>query len=446
MDSPSAVHCLFFGGTVMANTVVVGAQWGDEAKGKMVDVLAQKAGMVVRYGGGNNAGHTVMVGDETYKCHLVPCGILNPDAMCIIADGVVVDPAVLIKELRAFEARGHSVKNVRVSCNAHVIMPYHRLFDQLEEQRRGEGALGTTGRGIGPAYMDKAARIGLRMHELIDVGRLRGRIQELVADKNLLLTKFYEAEPLDADAVFEEYRGYADELRPFVTDTAPLVWKASQNGKGVVFEGAQGTLLDLDLGTYPYVTSSHPIAGGACLGTGIGPTAIHAVLGVAKSYTTRVGAGVFPTELTGEVLDYIRARGNEYGTTTGRARRCGWLDAVILRFSAQVNGLTCLSLGLLDVLGGLETLKICTAYKLNGGIQTHVPTDLCNRTDLEPVYEELPGWQEDISDMKTLEELPANCRAYIRRVEELVGVPVAAISVGPSRAQTIIVPGVLQGL
>jgi adenylosuccinate synthase len=430
----------------MANTVVVGAQWGDEAKGKMVDVLAQKAGMVVRYGGGNNAGHTVMVDGEVYKCHLVPCGILNPDAVCVIADGVVIDPAVLIKELHAFEARGHSVQNVRISCNAHVIMPYHRLIDQLEEQRKGEAALGTTGRGIGPAYMDKAARIGLRMHELIDSDRLRSRVRELVAEKNLLLTKLYEAEPLDADTVYEEYRGYAEELRPYVTDTAPLVWTAAQNGKGVVFEGAQGTLLDLDLGTYPYVTSSHPIAGGACLGTGVGPTAIHAVLGVAKSYTTRVGAGVFPTELTDEIGEYIRERGNEYGTTTGRPRRCGWLDVVILKFAAQVNGLTCLSLGLLDVLGGLDTIRICTAYRLNGSVTTGVPTDLCNRTDLEPVYEELPGWQEDISGMKSLEELPANCRAYIRRVEELVGVPVAAISVGPSRDQTIIVPGILPGL
>lgn len=430
----------------MPNTVVVGAQWGDEAKGKMVDVLAQNAGMVVRYGGGNNAGHTVTVGQEVYKCHLVPCGILNPDAICVIADGVVIDPAVLIKELHAFVARGHSVKNVRISSNAHVIMPYHRLIDQLEEQRRGEGALGTTGRGIGPAYMDKAARIGLRMHELVDRNRLLVRIRELVADKNLILTRLYEAEPLDPDTVYEEYAGYADELRPYVADTAPLVWKAAQNGKGVVFEGAQGTLLDLDLGTYPYVTSSHPIAGGACLGTGIGPTAINAVLGVAKSYTTRVGAGVFPTELTDETGEYIRERGNEYGTTTGRARRCGWLDAVILKFAAQVNGLTCLSLGLLDVLGGLDTVKICTAYRLNGAVTTDVPTDLCNRTDLEPVYEELPGWQEDITGVRKLEDLPANCRAYIRRVEELVGVPVAAISVGPSREQTIVVPGVLPGL
>jgi adenylosuccinate synthase len=430
----------------MANTVVVGAQWGDEAKGKMVDYLAQRAGMVVRYGGGNNAGHTVTVGGEVYKFHLVPCGILNPQADCIIADGVVVDPAVLLREMKELEERGHSVARLKLSANAHVIMPYHRLIDQLEEQRRADFALGTTGRGIGPAYQDKAARIGIRMHELVDPERFARRVREVVADKNLLLTRIYESEPLDPDAIIDEYSAYGQALMPYVTEIAPIVWKASQNGRGVVFEGAQGTLLDIDLGTYPYVTSSHPIAGGACLGTGVGPTAIDAVMGVAKSYTTRVGAGVFPTELTNGIGDYIRERGNEYGTTTGRPRRCGWLDSVVLRYSAHVNGLTCLSLGLLDVLGGLETLKIGVGYKLGDKITNEIPSDLPNRTELEPVYEELPGWLEEISDRKSLEELPANARGYIKRVEELVGIPVATVSIGPSREQTIVVPGVLPGL
>jgi adenylosuccinate synthase len=430
----------------MANTVVVGAQWGDEAKGKMVDFLAQQAGMVVRYGGGNNAGHTVTVGGEVYKFHLIPCGILNPEADCVIADGVVVDPAVLLKEMKALEARGHSVARLKLSANAHVVMPYHRLIDQLEEQRRADSALGTTGRGIGPAYQDKAARIGIRIHELVDPVRFANRVREVVEQKNLLLTRVYESDALDADAIIAEYGAYGEALKPYVTEIAPIVWKAAQNDRGVVFEGAQGTLLDIDLGTYPYVTSSHPIAGGACLGTGVGPTAIDAVMGVAKSYTTRVGAGVFPTELTNGVGDYIRERGHEYGTTTGRPRRCGWLDSVVLRYSAQVNGLTCLSLGLLDVLGGLETLKIGVGYKMGGKITTEIPSDLPNRTELEPVYEELPGWQEEISDVKSLDDLPENARGYIRRVEELVGIPVATVSIGPSREQTIVVPGVLPGL
>ncbi len=430
----------------MANTVVVGAQWGDEAKGKMVDYLAQRAGMVVRYGGGNNAGHTVTVGKEVYKLHLVPCGILNPSTDCIIADGVVIDPAVLIKEMDDLRRRGHSMDRLKISNSAHVIMPYHRLFDQLEERRKGDSAIGTTGRGVGPAYTDKAARIGIRMHELVDPARFESRLRDLIADKNLLLTKFYDVDPLDADDVLAEYAAYGKILKPYVCDTASLVWKAAQNGRGVVFEGAQGTLLDLDLGTYPYVTSSHPIAGGACVGTGIGPTAIDTVLGVAKSYTTRVGAGVFPTELTDSVGDYIRERGHEYGTTTGRPRRCGWLDAVILRFAVHVNGITCLSIGLLDVLGGLDTIRIGVKYRLSGVETQELPCDLTSRTDLETVYEELPGWQEDISGARSLGDLPENCRRYVKRVEELVGVPIASISVGPAREQTIIVPGVLKSL
>jgi adenylosuccinate synthase len=430
----------------MPNTVVVGAQWGDEAKGKIVDRLAQSASMTVRYGGGNNAGHTVVVNGMTYKFHLVPCGILNPDVICVIADGVVIDPAVLVEEMASLEARGHSIAHLKVSTNAHVIMPYHRLLDRLDEQRRGQTALGTTGCGIGPAYADKAARVGIRMHELIDPKRFPERVREQVAEKNLLLTRIYGVEPLDVDAILAEYSRYGEILKPYVCDTVSLIGKAAANGGGIVFEGAQGTLLDLDLGTYPYVTSSHPIAGGACIGTGIGPCAIDAIIGVAKGYTTRVGAGAFPTELNDDTAHYIRERGHEYGTTTGRPRRCGWLDTVILRYAAQVNGLSCLSLGHLDVLSGLEKVKIGVAYRTMEGITQDLPCDLPHRTDIEPIYEELPGWDAELSQARRWEDLPKNCQAYIRRVEELVGIPVGAISVGPEREQLVVIPGVVPGL
>lgn len=430
----------------MPNTVVVGAQWGDEAKGKIVDRLARYAAMTVRYGGGNNAGHTVVVNGETYKFHLVPCGILNPDVICVVADGVVIDPAVLVKEIADLTARGHSVANLKISANAHVIMPYHRLLDRLNEERRGRTALGTTGCGIGPAYADKATRVGIRMHELVNPARFEERVREQVAEKNLILTRIYGVEPLDADAILAEYSGYGETLRSYVCDTVSLIGKTAANGGGIVFEGAQGTLLDLDLGTYPYVTSSHPIAGGACIGTGIGPRAIDSIIGVAKGYTTRVGAGAFPTELNDEIGHYIRERGHEYGTTTGRPRRCGWLDTVILRYAAQVNGLSCLSLGHLDVLSGLDSVKIGVAYRTAEGITQDLPCDLPHRTDIEPIYEELPGWDGDLSHARNLQDLPENCRAYIRRVEELVGIPVAAISVGPEREQTVVIPGIAPGL
>jgi adenylosuccinate synthase len=423
----------------MANFVVVGAQWGDEAKGKIVDYLARDSSMVVRYGGGNNAGHSVMVGTEEFKFHLVPCGILNPEVTCVIADGVVVDPGVLVKEIEGLKARNISVANLKISSSAHVILPYHRLLDELEEAQRGEDKLGTTGRGIGPAYADKAARTGIRMGEFVNPERFGARLRAVLEEKNRLLVNVYQVEPLDAEAILAEYGMFADALRPFVSDTAPLVYKAASNGRGVLFEGAQGTLLDVDLGTYPYVTSSHPIAGGACVGTGVGPTMIHDVIGVAKSYTTRVGAGVFPTELLNETGDYIRERGHEYGTTTGRPRRCGWLDTVVLRYSAQVNGLGWLSLGHLDVLAGLPEVKIGVAYRtVDGETLTELPSDLPFRTDITPIYETLPGWSEDVSGARSLDDLPANAVQYVRRVEELVGVPVATLSVGPAREQTII--------
>ncbi len=422
----------------LANLVVVGAQWGDEAKGKIIDVLACNRSMVVRYGGGNNAGHSVTVGGVEYKFHLIPSGVLYEKVTCVIADGVVIDPGVLIREMEGLEARGISLRNLKISGNAHLILPYHRLLDTLEEVRRGEDKIGTTGRGIGPAYTDKAARIGIRMGDLLHGERFEERLRSVLAWKNELLTKIYGVEPLDADSMLKEYRGYAESLRPYVTDTGVLVAEAAASGRGVLFEGAQGTLLDLDQGTYPYVTSSHPIAGGACIGTGVGPGAIHRVVGVAKSYTTRVGAGCFPTEQLNEIGHYIRERGHEYGTTTGRPRRCGWLDALILRYSAQVNSLDYLSLGHLDVLAGLEEVNICTGYRTpSGEVLDRLPSDLPFRTELSPVYETLPGWSTEAERARTFEELPLNAQAFVRRVAELAGVPIASASVGPGREQTI---------
>lgn len=431
----------------MANVVVVGAQWGDEAKGKIIDYLAQNAGMVVRFGGGNNAGHSVTVGDVVYKFHLIPAGILNPKTVCIVADGVVIDPGVLVRELNDLEARGLSLANLKISSNAHIILPYHCLLDSLDEERLGARKIGTTGRGIGPVYADKASRIGIRMGEFIDPARFAERLRGNLALKNELLTKVYNLPALDAADILAEYNTYADRLRPFVQETAPLVYQAATSSTGVLFEGAQGTLLDLDLGTYPYVTSSHPIAGGACIGTGIGPTAIDGVIGVAKSYTTRVGEGIFPTELLNATGEYIRERGHEYGTTTGRPRRCGWLDTVILRYAAQVNGLSCLALGHLDVLSGLDEVKICVAYRLPDGTEVRaLPSDLSFRAEYAPVYETLPGWQEDVANVRQVSDLPDNTRRYVERVQALVGVPIATLSVGPGREQTLILDDVLSKL
>ncbi len=423
----------------MANIIVVGAQWGDEAKGKIVDYLAQRGSMVVRYSGGNNAGHSVIVGEEEFKFHLVPAGILHPDLLCVIADGVVADPGILVKELKALSDRGVTLSNLKISAACHIILPYHRLQDELEEESRGDEKIGTTGRGIGPAYADKSARHGIRMGEFIDDERFAARLKSVLASKNAVFTKVYGREPLDADAVLSEYREYAKFLAPFVTDTAALIYEAAASGKGVIFEGAQGTLLDIDLGTYPYVTSSHPIAGGALLGTGIGPTLIDGVIGVAKSYTTRVGAGAFPTELNDETGAAIREKGHEYGTTTGRARRCGWLDAVILKYACRVNGLSALALGHLDVLSGFKEVKICVGYQSGDGTRlSDMPSNLASRTDLTPIYETLPGWTEEIDQISQWEELPHNAQAFVHRVQELIGVPVVTLSLGPARHQTII--------
>lgn len=421
----------------MANIVVVGAQWGDEAKGKIIDYLAGKAEVGIRYNGGNNAGHTVVVGSETFKFHLVPCAILHPEVTPVMADGMVIDPGVLVGELDGLLSRGIAVDKLKISRNAHVIMPYHPMLDRLEEERKGEKAIGTTARGIGPVYADKASRIGIRVADLIDSERFRVRLAENMELKNSLLQKVYGAKPLSESAIYEEYSAYAQRIRPFVADTNYLVAEAAAQGKKLLFEAAQGTLLDIDYGTYPFVTSSHTVAGGACIGTGIGPKAIDRIVGVAKAYTTRVGAGVFPTELLDETGCYIRERGHEYGTTTGRPRRCGWLDVVAIRFSAMVNGMTGLSLTLLDVLGGLDTLKICKAYRCDGIESANLPGDWDSIGECVPVYDEVPGWQEDISGIRKFADLPASTKAYVKHVEALVGIPVEYVSVGPERTQTI---------
>ncbi len=428
-----------------AAVVVVGTHWGDEAKGKFVDLLAQDADVVIRYGGGPNAGHTVIVGGETYKFHLIPSGILSPRALCILADGVVVDPDVLASEMDALEARGVSLDNLRISQNAHVILPYHQALDALEERAKGENALGTTGRGVGPCYQDKAARIGIRMGDLVDPHRLRARLRAVLPLKNALLTKLYDADPFDEATLLERLSPVADRLRPFVADTLALAADAYAAGKAIVFEGAQATMLDIDGGTYPYVTSSHPTSGGATIGTGIPPTGIGQVIGVVKAYTTRVGAGTFPTELLDERGSRIRERGHEYGTTTGRARRCGWLDAVVLRYAARTNGLTGICVGHLDVLAGFESVGICVAYQKNGRLLRDFPAgDVTLLDGCEPVFEELPGWPDDTSltNATRFEELHPNAQAYVRRVEELAGVPAVMVSIGPSRNQTLIPPGV----
>ncbi|MBI3911422.1 MAG: adenylosuccinate synthase [Armatimonadetes bacterium] len=430
----------------MAAIVVVGAQWGDEAKGKIVDLLAQRADIVVRYGGGSNAGHTVTVGNLVLKLHLVPSGILNPRTLCVISGGVVLDPAVLLREVDELRSYGISTDSVRISQRAHVVLPYHKELDRLEELRRGVGKIGTTMQGVGPAYEDKARRCGIRVMDLVDSDRLRARVTAVLPDKNFLIARLYGGTTLDRDAILEEYTAYGARIRPMVADTDALLHAASTGGQRIVFEGAQGTMLDLDHGTYPYVTSSHPVAGGACLGTGVGPKALQTILGVTKSYTTRVGEGAFPTELLDETGNRIREQGHEYGTTTGRPRRIGWLDTVALRYAARVNGLDCLAATLLDVLTGLPRLRICAAYEIDGERTADLPANGGDLARVQAVYEDLPGWEELISHARRLEDLPAAARDYLERVAELAGVPIALVSVGPQREQTIVLqPEILEG-
>lgn len=422
----------------MANVVVVGMQWGDEAKGKVVDYLAQRADFVVRYNGGNNAGHTVVVGEEVYKFHTVPVGALHKNVTAVITDGVVLDPKVFVGEIEGLKGRGITADRVKMSGNAHVIMPWHRLFDSLEEERKGDKKIGTTGRGIGPCYADKMSRTGIRIIDLISPERFRRRLRECLEFKNAVITKVYGAEPLCEDAIFDEYMGYADVIRPFVADTYRILHDASQCCADVVFEGAHATLLDIDFGTYPFVTSSHCVAGGATIGTGVAPTMIDRTIGVAKAYTTRVGSGPCPTELDNEIGEKIRERGHEYGTTTGRPRRCGWFDAVAVRYSAIVNGTTCIAVTLLDVLSTFDTLKICTHYEIDGKEVRDFPADAETLERAVPAYEDLPGWSEDISSVQSFAGLPKNAQKYVSRIAELVECPVCMVGVGPRRDQSII--------
>jgi len=422
----------------MSTVVLVGAQWGDEGKGKITDFLAEQADLVVRYQGGNNAGHTVVVDGREFKLHLIPSGILYPDKLCLIGNGVVIDPAVLIGELENLAAQGVNTDNLRISPRAHVILPYHQRLDRCEEEKKGERKIGTTCRGIGPTYTDKTSRVGIRMAELVDEEEFPRLLAANLEDKNRLFEHIYRCETFSVDEILPVYREYGRVLGKYVADVSVIVNDAVTRGKRVLFEGAQGTLLDLDHGTYPYVTSSSPVAAGACLGAGIGPTRIDRVIGVAKAYVTRVGEGPFPTELKDDLGEHIRRRGGEFGTTTGRPRRCGWFDAVVLRYAARINGLDYLAVTKLDVLTGLETLRICTGYRYKGEIISEFPPTLKVLSACEPVYEELPGWSEDLSGVRRYTDLPENARRYMERLAELAGVPVAIIGVGPGREQTVV--------
>ena len=423
----------------MANVVIVGTQWGDEGKGKIVDLLAEFAEVVVRFQGGNNAGHTMVVGDEQLITHLVPSGILQ-QKVCVIGNGVVVDPAVLIEELDHLTDRSVDVgpDRLKISERAHVIMPYHKQVDHAREKFKGDKKIGTTGRGIGPAYEDKSTRRGIRFVDLIDTEEFSEKVKTILDEKNFYLKNYLSADTLDADEIIQQYSAYAKRLAPYVSNISIVIDDAIKAGQPVLFEGAQGTHLDIDHGTYPFVTSSSTLAGNACCGAGIGPRAITDVIGIVKAYTTRVGKGPFPAELFDEVGDRIQEIGAEFGATTGRRRRCGWLDVVILKNSVRLNGLTSLTVTKLDVLGGLDELKICTGYDYKGEILNDFPASLKILADCKPIYETLPGWQEDISGAKDMSELPVNVKNYLKRIEDLTQTPIDIISVGPERNQTIV--------
>lgn len=422
----------------MSAVVVIGTQWGDEGKGKVVDYLAEKADVVVRYAGGSNAGHTVVVEGKEFKLHLLPSGILYPGKTCVVGNGVVVDPEILLQEIHRMQQEGIDTSSLLISNRAHVIMPYHKLLDALDEENRGEHKIGTTKRGIGPCYMDKNARVGIRMVDLLDEEEFNNKLARNLKEKNQLLKAVYGLDGFDYDTVRQEYLAYAEQLRPYVTDTAAALHQAIGNGQKVLFEGAQATLLDLDHGTYPYVTSSHPIAGGACIGAGIGPSKINKVIGVVKAYSTRVGEGPFPTELLDAAGDHIRERGHEYGTTTGRPRRCGWLDACVVKYAGQLSGIDYMAITRLDILDELPTLKLCVGYRYQGKLLNEMPASLKVLAQVEPVYEELPGWQQDISKIRKYDELPANARRYLERLSEISNIDLGIVSVGPGRDQTII--------
>jgi adenylosuccinate synthase len=423
----------------MPAIVLLGAQWGDEGKGKATDLLGDRVDYVVRYQGGNNAGHTVVIGDQKYALHLLPSGILSPNVIPVIGNGVVIDPAVLLAEIKGLNERGIDTSKLKISTNAHLITPYHRTIDKVSERFLGKSKIGTTGRGIGPAYADKINRIGIRVQDLFDPSILKQKIEAALHDKNQILIKVFNRKGITVDEVLDEYLGYAQILKPYVVDTALLLDQALKAGKNVLLEGSQGTLLDVDHGTYPFVTSSNPTAGGASTGSGIGPTKITRVIGILKAYTTRVGSGPFPTELFDEDGEALRKIGGEVGVTTGRNRRCGWFDAPIARYAVRVNGLTDFFLTKLDVLTGWERIPVCVAYEVDGVRVEELPASQTDFHHAKPIYEYLPGWKENISKAKSVDDLPNNTKEYVKFLEKVSGAPISAIGVGPGRDETIVV-------
>tara|TARA_B100001250_G_scaffold291610_1_gene253293 strand:+ start:1167 stop:2480 length:1314 start_codon:yes stop_codon:yes gene_type:complete len=429
----------------LANVVVIGAQWGDEGKGKITDLLSRSADVVVRYQGGVNAGHTIVVEDKVLKLHLIPSGILYPETICLIGAGTVIDPKVMLREREMLIDNDINISGLKLASTAHVTMPYHRLIDKAMEKKRGEQKIGTTGRGIGPTYADKAQRYGIRVIDLLDEKKLRERLEIPLTEKNNVLEKIYNEEPIEAEDLIKEYLEYGKLLEPHVVDCTRTIHEAARNRKNILFEGAQGTLLDLDHGTYPYVTSSNPVSGGACIGAGVGPTLIDRVIGVAKAYTTRVGEGPFPTELQGKINDQLCDRGGEYGTTTGRRRRCGWFDGVIGKYAVQVNGLDCLAITKLDVLDELDEIKVCIAYELDGKRIEHFPSSAEDFSQCKPIFKTLEGWKSSTADCRVLDDLPKAAMAYLRFLAELMEVPIAIVSLGANRDQTIVVEDPIHG-
>lgn len=421
----------------MATKVIIGAQWGDEGKAKIIDILSEEAEVVIRSQGGNNAGHTVAVKGKVYKFHLVPSGILYPGTICIVGNGVVIDPEGILKEIDGLHAEGITTENLRIDLRAHLVMPYHKVLDGIKEEYRGANDIGTTKKGIGPCYMDKVERTGIRICDLLKPEVFAARVRENVEIKNKIVRLVYEKDiTFDAEEIIETYMGYAERLKQYFADTTVIAYESIKAGKKVLFEGAQGTLLDIDLGTYPYVTSSHPITGGVCVGSGIGPTMIDECIGVMKGYVTRVGKGPFPTELENEIGEQIRQVGHEFGTTTGRPRRCGWFDAVIGKYAVRTSGLTAIALNKIDVMANLPEIKICVAYKLNNEILEHFPASLEDLSACVPVYETMPGWGP-IDHITKYEDFPQTVKDYVKRIEELCEAPITMVGVGPNRDQNI---------
>lgn len=423
----------------MSAVVIVGAQWGDEGKGKATDLLGPRADYVVKPNGGNNAGHTVVVNGQKFELKLLPAGILSENATPVIGNGVVVNPEALFSEIEGLQARGADTSKLKISANAHLVAPYHQTMDKVTERFLGKRAIGTTGRGIGPAYMDKVGRLGIRVQDILDESILRQKVEGALRQKNQLLVKVYNRRHVEADEIVDYFMSYAERLKPMIVDTTQLLNKALDEGKTLLMEGGQATFLDVDHGTYPFVTSSNPTAGGACVGSGVGPTRISRVIGIQKAYTTRVGAGPFPTELFDKMGDFLRTTGGEFGVNTGRPRRCGWYDAVLARQAVRINGFTDLFITKLDVLTGLEKVPVCVAYEVDGVRFDEIPMTQTDFHHAKPIYEYFDGWNESISDAKTLEELPENARKYVHKLEELSGCRISAIGVGPDRDQTIVV-------